>query len=123
MITAVVLAFVGDLEEKIKSPLLDSLENYDPESNSNSDEALVNAWDDFQREVFLILLEHFKKMLYLNVNLFSLSVAVLTRGGIGRSTTNTTTTTTSRRCQSRAATQQRTRWVKDRLHNWKSLIN
>ncbi len=50
VLTGVILAFVGDLEEKIRSPLLDSLEKYDPDSNNNADEALVNAWDDFQLE-------------------------------------------------------------------------
>ena len=48
--TGIVLAFVGDVES-LKQPLLDSLESYDPNSNDSGDEALVNAWDEFQRDV------------------------------------------------------------------------
>ncbi len=54
IVVGVVLAFTGDLEEKLKDPLYDSLENYDPESNNSGDEALVKAWDEFQRDVSVV---------------------------------------------------------------------
>ncbi len=54
ILVGVVMAFVGNLEEKLMDPLYNSLENYDPESNNSGDEALVNAWDEFQRDVSTI---------------------------------------------------------------------
>ena len=50
LLTGIILACVTDMKY-IKEPLYKSLKDYDPDSSSSEDKALVQAWDQTQRDL------------------------------------------------------------------------
>ena len=62
--------FTGHLD-KLKSPFIKALKEYNPDSNLQSDKTLVTAWDQFQQDVNISYSEYdFYVLTYDNMYLF-----------------------------------------------------